>query len=300
MPARGTRWHTGRDAGMLAAMSHDAATPDETREADDALADAYRTDGLALPAALAARLVPLALDDETRAFVRDAGRGRHGALKGAVHALLGRAMSDFDVNGWLGTYPLFLLSSAQWAAVLEGTGDGALLDVGAGSGGVTARFAARFRRVVATETSKPMARRLAARFETHALDLASEGLPPGAAPEAGFDVVTCLNVLDRCAKPVTLLRHVVALARPGGHVVVATPLPFDPFVFRGGATDAPAEDLGVRGATYAEALASLAAVLEGAGLAVERVARAPYLSGGDARRALYRLDAAVLTCRRRS
>jgi len=54
-------------------------------------------------------------------------------------------------------------------------------------------------------------------------------------PEAGikFDVITCLNLLDRCDKPLSLLRELKASINPGGRVVVALVLPFNPYVETG-------------------------------------------------------------------
>jgi 2-polyprenyl-3-methyl-5-hydroxy-6-metoxy-1,4-benzoquinol methylase len=51
-------------------------------------------------------------------------------------------------------------------------------------------------------------------------------------PEAGikFDVITCLNLLDRCDRPLSLLRVLKASLSPGGRVVVALVLPFNPYV----------------------------------------------------------------------
>lgn len=54
-------------------------------------------------------------------------------------------------------------------------------------------------------------------------------------PEAGikFDVITCLNLLDRCDKPLSLLHELKASLSPGGRVVVALVLPFNPYVETG-------------------------------------------------------------------
>jgi SAM-dependent methyltransferase len=50
--------------------------------------------------------------------------------------------------------------------------------------------------------------------------------------EAGikFDVISCLNLLDRCDRPLSLLRDLKASLTPGGRVVVALVLPFNPYV----------------------------------------------------------------------
>jgi 2-polyprenyl-3-methyl-5-hydroxy-6-metoxy-1,4-benzoquinol methylase len=253
----------------------------------------YGSDRTGIPKELASRFLELDLDDETRQFIDAAIASRHGWWTDAAHSLLGRFLSDFDVNGLLGTYPLFLLSPSQWKELLAPTSRGRLLDVGAGSGDVTARFASLFDDVTVTETSGPMVRRLQKRFRAHHVDLATEDLP-----EPGYDVITCLNVLDRCARPQSLLRRLVDLLGPSGHLVLSTPLPFDPFVYQGGSTREPDEALGVVGKTWEASLASLVTkVLEPLGLSVVRFSRAPYLSGGDRKMPLYQLDDAVLLCR---
>lgn len=45
-----------------------------------------------------------------------------------------------------------------------------------------------------------------------------------------FDVITCLNLLDRCDRPLSLLHELKASLSPGGRVVVALVLPFSPYV----------------------------------------------------------------------
>ena len=45
-----------------------------------------------------------------------------------------------------------------------------------------------------------------------------------------FDLIACLNLLDRCDKPVSVLHSIKKVLKPGGHVVVAIVLPFSPYV----------------------------------------------------------------------
>ena len=46
-----------------------------------------------------------------------------------------------------------------------------------------------------------------------------------------FDVISCLNVLDRCSQPITLLHSMLRVLRPvTGRVMVAVVIPFSPFV----------------------------------------------------------------------
>lgn len=45
-----------------------------------------------------------------------------------------------------------------------------------------------------------------------------------------YDVITCLNLLDRCDTPKTLLKDIYRKLRPDGTLVVALVLPFSPYV----------------------------------------------------------------------
>ena len=45
-----------------------------------------------------------------------------------------------------------------------------------------------------------------------------------------YDLITALNLLDRCDTPKTLLAEIHSKLAPGGYLVVAIVLPFSPFV----------------------------------------------------------------------
>jgi SAM-dependent methyltransferase len=210
-----------------------------------------------------------------------------------AHGLLRRLVSDFDANAWLGTYRVCLVGRTSFEALLVGCSRESLLDVGAGSGAVTAELAPLFSRVVVTETSRGAARRLERHYETHVLDLASTPLPSA----ARFSLVSLLHVLDRASHPRTLLAAARDRVIEGGRLLIACPLPIRAHVDRGGATSDPDEWIEAEG-TFEEALVSLiTGLLVPAGLEVERIARTTYLSQGDARQPFYALDDALLVCR---
>jgi SAM-dependent methyltransferase len=252
-------------------------------------------DRSALPRSLAERLVTLPPDPDTERWLAAHGARPHGAVATALHRLLRRFASDYDVDGWLGMHPMHLLGTASWEALLGGRPGGALLDVGAGDGGVTAFLAPLFDRVVALETSRPMVRRLRARgLEARAHDLSRAPLP--GAPR--FQAVALLHVLDRCARPRSLLDAALAHLEPGGALLVACPLPARPHVDVGGHTVDPDEPLGIEGERFEDALASLErALLAPRGLVVERWARTAYLARGDGGAPLFALDDAALVAR---
>lgn len=241
----------------------------------------------ALPLRLRERFEPLPTDPHVEAFA--AGRP-HGPLREAARGMLRRVMSDFDADGLLGTCPMALFGERSWEALVGGP-RGRLLDVGAGSGDVTVHARPLFREIVATETARAMARRLRLRgLVCHRVDLAREPLPGGGA----FDVVSILDVLDRCDRPRSLLRASARLLAPGGRLIVSVPLPVRPHVDVGGRTVDPDEPITGRGASWEDALVDLIeGTIEPLGLDVERIARAPYLSLG---RVLHVLDAGVLVC----
>merc|ERR1719414_2438644 len=45
-----------------------------------------------------------------------------------------------------------------------------------------------------------------------------------------YDAISCLNLLDRCERPLTLLRQIKASLKPDGFLVVALVIPFRPYV----------------------------------------------------------------------
>lgn len=247
----------------------------------------------------------LAVDDAWQADVAALSRGRHGRLRTWAQRLARLYLSDFDANALTGMYRMQLLPESAWRRLLDGHTGGRLLDVGAGSGDVTAALAPCFDEVEVTEVSRGMARRLSARgMRCHPLDL-------GEAPLEGaaFDAVSLLNVLDRCPRPRRLLEHCLLALKPGGVFIVALALPYRPFYFDGPRTPDPLERLecdpgtpAPRGATAPWedfARRFIERDLLPLGLTLECFARAPYLSAGDTQRPLYELDDVVVVLTKR-
>jgi SAM-dependent methyltransferase len=257
----------------------------------------YGCDTALLQPSLAARFLQLGYDDEAQRFVAAALAAPHGALRTALYQALRRVLSDYDAYGLLGMYPLHLLSAPQFEMLLHEVPKArprVLLDVGAGHGGITARAAPLFDAVRVTEASAVMRRRLAARgYRVLRFDLAVDALPAGERAHA----VLCLNVLDRCEKPRTLLRHLGSALAPGGRLLLSVPLPLAAHVQRGGRTADPDEPLPEPCASWEASAASVVReLIEPARLSVVRFCRAPYLCHGDARSVLYALDAALFVC----
>ncbi len=247
----------------------------------------------------AARFVELPVDAEWLSAVAALAQARHGWLRTYAQRLARFYLSDFDANALTGMYRMQLLPSGGWRRLLGARAGGRLLDVGAGSGDVTSTLAELFEHVETTEVSRGMAKRLARRgFRCHCVDLTEQQLEAPA-----FDVVSLLNVLDRCREPHTLLERCLSLLRPGGTFVVALALPYQPFYFDGPTTPDPLERLDCSpgpGATWEDgARRFIERDLLPRGLELECFARAPYLSAGDSRRPLYELDDVVVVLSKR-
>ena len=258
----------------------------------------YDVDVAALSPRVRERFVQLERDEATTAFLAAAVAGRHSWWKTRVHHLLRQFMSDFDANGLLDMYPLYVASTEQWRALLGPERVPRLLDVGAGSGNVTRTLQPFAEQVVTTELSRRMAERLQrAGFECHQVDLAD---PKHELPGPGFDLISCLNVLDRTSRPRQLLRRLHALLRPGGRLLIALALPYEPFFFSGSSTPEPLERLACNERGWEAAVSTLVGrELEPLGLRLRAVSRAPYLSFGDTERGLYQLDDALIVLEKR-
>ncbi len=251
------------------------------------------------------RFHELQFDAAAEAYVRHALRKRHGRFLAGLHGLLQGFLSDFDINGLLGLYPMHVLSEAQWRELFRaaqkdrGAEMGTLrrlLDIGAGRGDVTSELARCFQEITATETSKAMVSRLAKRgFRAIHGDLAERAsLLSG----EKFDAVSLLNVLDRCDRPLSLLAAARAFVREGGLFIIALVLPYDPFVYEGGRSRPPRERLPIQTRRFEVAASEFVHnALIPLGLEPLLLSRVPYLSGGDPEAPLYELDDVIVICR---
>lgn len=273
------------------------------------LAAHYRLDASQLPFAALPQIRELHADDETQAFLASC---RPNWCTSVLAQMLRSFFSVTDTNGLLGRGQMFVLSASQFRGLLAeplaeareaGVSHLRLLDVGAGDGEVTSLAAPLFDSVTATEVSWAMARRL--RSRGYAV-VEAPALTPANFPEPGtFDVVSLLNLLDRCDHAADVLRGAIRLARPGtGRILVAVVLPFCEFVEEGAVRRAPRGPLPLRGARCGDAAsfeASLSALITRVfwplGLYVEALSRVPYLCRGDLKRPYYVLSDAILLLR---
>lgn len=262
---------------------------------------------------LSGKFLRIGLDKHAKNFVTECFEQYRATCMNTIkHVLLKPTLSLFyshtDLNGLLGVGQMSILSTDQLRVLFDkelrqgGGSLGRLLDVGAGCGRVTSLFAPLFTSVTATEVSPVMVKQLADRGFTavQCSELTTESLGP-----EGFDVIALLNIIDRCDKPVQLLRAARGFLKSDqSYLLVATPLPLNPSVETAAGWVAPSESL-VDPSVCVACKAPKCCLWEEAvmqlvndfftpnGFSVRSVSRLPYISQGDHTTPIYVLDDAV-------
>jgi ubiquinone/menaquinone biosynthesis C-methylase UbiE len=107
-------------------------------------------------------------------------------------------------------------------ALLEGTGEQQVLDIGGGTGGFAVRVAALGNRITVIDPSPDALAALARRADEEGVADRVTGLQGDLgtlrdlAPEGGADLVLCHGVLGLVDDPATALRAITSVLRPGG------------------------------------------------------------------------------------
>ncbi|KAG7210641.1 hypothetical protein KM043_012155 [Ampulex compressa] len=291
-----------RPHGSLARVLYDKQKADERLEAYDKT-QWYTVDGGKIREDLLNLWVPLGAgprhDQPDKAaeifLIKSAERSDSLHLQ-AWHSLARSALSWFisrtSINGLLGRGSMHVFSGEQFQKLMDASGfEGpwhSLIDLGAGDGATTSHVAHLFEKVYATDISPPMRWALARRkFTVLDVERWYEWGP--------FNVILCLNLLDRCDRPDTLLRKLRSALAPGGRLVVALVLPFSPYVEVGERGDhKPSEYLPVRGNGLEGQIAGLVdRVFAPLGLRCLAWSKLPYLCEGDLGQAYYFLDDVV-------
>lgn len=104
-----------------------------------------------------------------------------------------------------------------------------VLFLGAGDGAVTEKFSKYFRKVYVTEKSKTMSWRLKEKgYNVLDADKWHEQ------SNESYDVISCMNLLDRCDRPLDLLQSLhVKLKKGTGRLILAVVLPLSQYVESG-------------------------------------------------------------------
>ncbi|XP_076393199.1 protein-L-histidine N-pros-methyltransferase isoform X1 [Megachile rotundata] len=285
--------------GGLARVLYDKQKADEQLEAYDRT-QWYKVDTTKIREDLLHLWIPLGVgpqhdqpDQTAEEFLTKSVERSDSLPLQAWHSLARSALSWFisrtSINGLLGRGSMHVFSCEQFKKLMDAScflGPWhSVIDLGAGDGATTAHVAHLFEKVYATDISAPMRWTLAKRKFT-VLDVEKWY-------ETGpFNVILCLNLLDRCDRPHTLLRRLRSSLAPGGRLIVALVLPFSPYVEVGERGDhKPSEYLPIKGNGLEGQIASLVdRVFAPLSLRCLAWSKLPYLCEGDLGQSYYFLD----------
>lgn len=251
-----------------------------------------------LSAELREKFLSLHEDDETKQFLRLSSEKSDFIFVQIYHTIvkcfLSWVLNNTTINGLLRRGSMFVFSKRQFEFLLNidvNWKRRRLLDLGAGDGMVTRQMAGHFDEVFVTEMSTTMKWRL----QEHGFKIVeTENWFQNASIK--YDVIACLNLLDRCDQPIEILQQIRSVLEPkNGRLLLAVVIPFSPYVEMGAnGSHKPRQPLPVKGRSFEEQVQSLVVdVLEPSGYILESFSRLPYLCEGDLQHSFYVLTDAI-------
>ena len=233
----------------------------------------------------------LSEDEETKAFIEASIAQSDSWMIQSWYNLAKTVLSWFsythtDMNGILQRGSMFVLSTRQFQMLLEQSQvelkDSTMIDLGAGDGQVTQKLAPFFQQIFATETSKPMQKLL----KSQNIDV----LPIDTWMNQTYDFIACLNLLDRCDKPLDLINDMKKSLNHKGLLLVALVLPFKPFV-EAKENFEPTQRLNITSdQTVGQQVLSVVNIFQEFDFELVKWTRVPYLCEGDTVHSVYYLD----------
>jgi SAM-dependent methyltransferase len=237
-------------------------------------------------------------DRETRDFLAESRRKSDNVCLQLFYAVVYTVLCVFvsltDINGLLGRGRMFVFSMEHIRSLLPPSfpPPSLVLDVGSGDGHVTDKLRTCLGPEVTihvTEASSVM-RRVLGKKGYKVLDMETWHRQSNL-----YDIISCLNVLDRCDRPLSMLREFHSQLRDGGLLILAVVLPFKPFVEKGARQTQPSECLPVRGGKWEEGVCDLVSeVLQPLGFSLMSLSKLPYLCEGDLHSDFFALQDAIL------
>jgi len=239
------------------------------------------------------KFVQLDADEDTLDFISTSSEKSDWVLTQLWHniakSVLSWAYCQTDINGMLNRGSMFVFSKEHFLKMLKvenGWRSSRLLDLGAGDGKPTEVMAGLFDEVFVTEMSKPM-RKILNTKGFQVLEIADWQ------KDEYYEVISCLNLLDRCDEPLTILSQVHQSLSPDGLLVVALVLPFRPYV-ESQRDHKPTQNLGIGGSGFESQLVSAVLAIEERGFSLLTWSRVPYLCEGDLTQPIYQLNDALM------
>lgn len=192
-----------------------------------------------------AKFVLLNEDQETTNFIDQCFEKSDWFITQFFHSImismLKLFMATTSINGLLKRGSMFVFSVQQFSTLIDFDTSynsikmESLLDLGAGDGAVTEKMEPFFNKIYATEMSVAMQWRLKQKgytiFDVNSWDNHVISKDESQEPVyLKYDAISCLNLLDRCDEPFTLLKQIKSSLKPNGLLIVALVLPFRSFV----------------------------------------------------------------------
>jgi len=232
-------------------------------------------------------------DTETEDFIANSFEQSDWILTQLWYNLAKSVLSWFycqtDINGILNRGSMFVFSKEQCLKLTKlspNTQLQSMLDLGAGDGRPTQSMSHLFKETFATEVSPPMRKSLSQKgFKVLEID--------NWVQTGEYDLISALNLFDRCDKPLSIISDIHASLKPEGFLVVALVLPFKPYV-ESVPSHKPSELMNITGDTFEAQVESAIELFEEVGFILESWARVPYLCEGDLSRPLYHLNNALI------
>ncbi|KAN0028749.1 hypothetical protein ACTFIV_010602 [Dictyostelium citrinum] len=238
-------------------------------------------------------------DKETMDFIMETPRWNF--VSNAANWIMSWMYTKTDIMGFIGKGNMMCLSTYQYKQILkinrtlptikfDDEDDDedplkvyfdSLLDIGAGCGSTTLYMKPLFKNVTATEASKGMIYSLNKKGIDSVFCLDLETCDQ--LKDKQFDIVSCLNVLDRCEKPISLLNTIKNFLKPNGKIILAVVFPFNPYVEFGGIDNSPLETINLDQETLSEYVDSFnKQVFIPNNFEIVSFTVGPYISEGDA------------------
>jgi len=227
--------------------------------------------------------VELTCDDETLIFINNCLNSNYQLFKATyIRPWITMFFNLTESNAILGTGKMFLLSKDHIKILFNGYTFKNMLDIGAGDGNVTEQFTSFIRGggITCTETAANMIKVLKTKGYSIQDDISGE-----------YELVTCLNVLDRCDKPITILKEILKVKKR--FAMLSIVLPFKGFYNSGKKQCKQLEEVIGCFKEWEESVHRLSKLFIELGFKIEKISRIPYLSEGDFRQEMYYLDTVI-------
>ncbi|XP_053211800.1 protein-L-histidine N-pros-methyltransferase-like [Panonychus citri] len=255
----------------------------------------YKIDNNQVNDSISSKFIELNYDSETDTFIKTCYQKSDWLFTHIFNALaqtvLGLFMTSTSINGLLKRGSMFVFSNSQFnlfydeIGTIKSDSDSSLLDIGSGDGRVTSVMSKYFNKTYCTEVSPVMKRLLVKRdYEILDADKWYEN-------DLSFNLISCLNVLDRCDRPLTMIKKMRQKIKPNGRILLALVLPLNQYVESSANGHKPSESITLTGNSLEQhAQSFIQDYIEPNDLELIAWTKVPYLCEGDLELSYYWLN----------